>query len=187
MTKAKLKDTLRLIVRQYGFEQVDQSLREIRLADRQLKSSKQSKVLSDKKSVTKPLNKRAKVNAPEYVAKMELSSKKKPIATELAKRFENKAFLPTFGDIRNFCQIYGIDEPASKSRVSAIPRVFKFIATMKTDEIQRILDDGMFSGPSRLGPIADAIRRNGRNTRSYTSANSHSSSSSTHKAPGDLT
>ena len=32
MTKAKLKDTLRLMVHQYGFEQVDRSLREIRLA-----------------------------------------------------------------------------------------------------------------------------------------------------------
>ena len=169
MSKAKLKDTLRLIVRQYGFEQVDRSLREIRLADRQFKSSKQNKVLSDNEVKTKPQTKRAKVNAPEYVAKMELSSEKKPMAVELAKRFENKAFLPTFGDIRNFCQIYGIDEPASKSRAGAIPRVFKFIATMETDEIQRILDDGMFSGPSRLGPIADAIRRNGRAARTYSS------------------
>ena len=167
MTNAKLKDTLRLIVRQYGFDQVDRSLREIRLADRQHKSSKQSNVLSGNEAVKKPLKKRTKVNAPEYVAKMELSAEKKPIAVELANRFENKAFLPTFGDIRNFCQIYGIDEPASKSRASAIPRVFKFIATMETDEIQTILDDGMFSGPSQLGPIADAIRRNGRAARSY--------------------
>ena len=170
MTKTKLKDTLRLIVRQYGFEQVDQSLREIRLADRQLKSSKQSKVLSDNEVMPKPQTKRAKVNALEYVAKMELSAEKEPIAIELANRFENKAFLPTFGDIRNFCQIYGIDEPASKSRASAIPRVFKFIATMETDEIQTILDDGMFAGPSRLRPISDAIRRNGRAARTYSSS-----------------
>ena len=168
MTNAKLKDTLRVIVSQYGFEQVDRSLREIRFADRQPKSSKQNKVLSDNEAVTKPQKKRTKVNAPEYVAKMELSAEKEPIAVELANRFEDKAFLPTFGDIRNFCQIYGIDEPASKSRASAIPRVFKFIATMETDEIQTILDDGMFSGPSRLRPISDAIRRNGRAARTYT-------------------
>ena len=70
--------------------------------------------------------------------------------------------MPTFGDIRIFCEVYGIDEPASKSRASAIPRIFKFIATMSSDEVQGILDDGMFSGPSRVGPIADAIRENGR-------------------------
>ena len=170
MNTAKLKDTLRLIVRQYGFEQVDRSLREIHLADRQLKSSKQGRVSADNDTATMPEKKRAQVNAPEYVSKMELSSEKEPIVVELAKRFENKAFLPTFGDIRNFCQIYGIDEPASKSRVSAIPRVFKFITAMEASEIQKILDDGMFSGPSRLGPIADAIRRSGRASRSYTSS-----------------
>ena len=82
--------------------------------------------------------------------------------TELAQRFHSKSFLPTFGDIANFCQTYNIDVPASKSRASAIPRVFKFIAAMEADEIQRMLDEGMFSGPARLGPIADAIRRNGR-------------------------
>ena len=40
-----------------GFEQVDRSLREIRLADRQHKSSKQSKVLSDNKASDKSLKK----------------------------------------------------------------------------------------------------------------------------------
>ena len=29
---------------------------------------------------------------------------------------------------------------------------------MDTEAIERILDEGAFSGPSRLGPIADAIR-----------------------------
>ena len=81
---------------------------------------------------------------------------------ELAARFERKAFLPTFGDIRHFCHTYGIDEPASKSRASAIPRVFKAIAAMEAEDIQRMLDDGMFSGPSRLAPIADAIRRSSK-------------------------
>lgn len=170
MTETELKDTLRSIVHQYGFEQVDRSLREIHLADCQLKSSKQGKMSADNETATTPEKKKAQVNAPEYVAKMELSSEKEPIVVELAKRFDNKAFLPTFGDIRNFCQIYGIDEPASKSRGSAIPRVFKFLAAMKANEIQKILDDGMFSGPSRLGPIADAIRRTGRASRSYKSS-----------------
>ena len=170
MTETELKDRLRSIVHQYGFEQVDRSLKEIHIAERQHKSSKQGRVSADNETATTPEKKRAQVNAPDYVAKMELSSEKEPIVVELAKRFENKAFLPTFGDIRNFCQIYGIDEPASKSRVSAIPRVFKFITAMKAGEIQRILDDGMFSGPSRLGPIADAIRRSGRASRNYKSS-----------------
>ena len=100
--------------------------------------------------------------APEYVANMDYDPEKRPALLELAKRFQDKSFLPTFGDIRNFCQTYGIDVPASGSRASAIPRVFRFIATMDGGKVQRIVDDWLFSGPARLGPIADAIRKNGR-------------------------
>ena len=89
---------------------------------------------------------------------MELPSDKLSAMTELAERFQRKSFLPTFGEIINFCQIYDFEAPASKGRANAIPKVFKLIAGMETEEVQRILDDGMFSGPSRLGPIADAIR-----------------------------
>ena len=108
----------------------------------------------------------SKLNATEYAAKMELPPDKQSAIVKLAERFERKAFLPTFGDIANFCQMHDINVPASKTRANAIPRVFKFLATdTEVDELQRILDDGMFSGPSRLGPIADAIRQNGRASR----------------------
>ncbi len=172
MTEAKLKDTLRSMVSQYGFEQVDRSLREIGFSYRQPDSSKPNSTPPDNGEATQPKKKRAKVTAPQYVAKMNLSSEKEPAAVELAKRFEDKSFLPTFGDIRNFCQVYGIAEPTSKSRASAIPRVFKFIAAMESDDAQKILDYGMFSGPSRLGPIADAIR-------AYAPARERASSTST--------
>lgn len=162
MTHTRLEHTLRSMVRQYGFEQVDQCLHEIGLPEHQSVDSKGNTRPPDGCVALGIGNKRAKVTAPEHVAKMELPLEKEPAIVALANRFQDKSFLPTFGDIANFCQIYGIDEPASKSRASAIPRVFKFIASMEANEIQRILDDGMFSGPSRLGPIADAIRRSGR-------------------------
>lgn len=164
----KLEAEMRSIVRRYGFEQVAYSLREI---ERQVGSSEEHCVSTDDTTATTHKGKRAKITATEYVSKLDFPLEKKPAMVELAERFQRKYFLPSFGDIANFCRIYGIDEPASKSRANAIPRVFKFIATMDTDNIQRILDEGMFSGPSRLGPIADAIRENGRsravNTREH--------------------
>ena len=158
MTESKyLKDMLCLMIDRHGPEQVNRALREIVSAHRRKNSTKaKASPKNSAKAKTK------KTTALEYVAKMDLPSEKKLVVAELAKRFEKKAFLPSFGDIRKFCRIYRIVEPASKSRVSALPRVFKFIATMETSKIQRILDDGLFSGPSRLGPIADAIMRNGR-------------------------
>ena len=160
MIDEKLGTTLRSLVRRYGFKQVDRSLHQIRVSEPRLEDNR----LHSKRaySVKTTKKKRRAVSAQEYVAKMDHDPEKRPAMSELAKRFQEKTFLPTIGDTRNFCQAYGIDEPASKSRTSAIPRVFKCMATMSTEEVRRILDGGMFSGPSRLGPIADAIRENGR-------------------------
>ena len=159
MAKASLRDTLRAMVLEYGFEQVDASLREIGFSGK----PKQKAGVSNGRAVTRVATRRKpKPTAPQYVASMELPPGKGPTVVELAERFQSKSFLPTFGDIVNFCRLHGIKEPASKSRTNAIPRVFKLLASMEANEIQRILDEGMFSGPSRLGPIADAIRHNGR-------------------------
>ena len=97
---------------------------------------------------------------------MELTSELRSVVLTLARRFDAKSFLPTCVDIRDFCGMYGIEAPASKSRVGAIPRIFKFVATMDLGELQRLLDEDAFSGPSRLGPISEAIRQNGRAARS---------------------
>ena len=160
-----LEDTTRALIQQYGSEQVQQCLEALtkaRLSGRDLENSNLSTRVLNENTRFKVRKRRSRPTAPDYVEKMPLPSEKRPSVTELATRFHDKSFLPTFGDIANFCQTYNIPEPASKSRASAIPRVFKFIATMEADEIQRILDEGMFSGPARLGPIADAIRSNGR-------------------------
>ncbi len=167
MTNANsnLKETLRGLVLQFGFEQVGRSLREIRNSELHVKSPKSRETPARSAGLTRPARKKPKVSAPEYVEKMKLDKDKEEVTIELATKFERKDFLPTFGDIDNFCQVYGIDTPVSKSRASSIPRVFKYIASMEPGEIRRIIEEGMFSGPSRLGPIADAIRRNGRARR----------------------
>ena len=152
MTQTRLESVLRSMVQRYGFEQVNESLQEIGT------SKSPTRLLADAQANKRP----PRITALQYVAKMDLPPDKKASVFELARRFDQKSFLPTTGDIANFCQIYRLDKPASKSRASAIPRVFKHIASMEADGIQRILDEGMFSGPSRLGPIADAIRSNGR-------------------------
>ena len=96
---------------------------------------------------------------------MNLSTERRTAVLALAGRFEGKSFLPTCADVRDFCETYDIEAPASKSRSDAIARIFKFVATMDVGELQRLLDENAFSGPSRLGPIAEAIRQNGRATR----------------------
>jgi hypothetical protein len=167
MTQAKLNETLSSIVREYGFEQVNQSLREIGLSECRTAGSEQSTAQKNGGGAAGPRRRTPTLTASEHVSRMELPTEKREGITELARRFEDKSFLPTFGDIANFCQIHGIDIPASKSRASAIPRVFRALASMDADDVRWMLDEGLFSGPSRLGPIADAIRRSGRARRSF--------------------
>ena len=167
MSKSELETTLRPIVQEHGLGNVLEALGKI--ASEYDTQSVSSLAINgvDKQAKPKKVRKRApKPNAAEYAAKMELPTDRREAVVTLADRFERRAFLPSFGDVVNFCETYGIDVPASRTRANAIPRVFKFLANeMDVDEVQRILDYEMYSGPSRLGPIADAIRRNGRASR----------------------
>ena len=176
MVDSKLEDTLRGMVRRYGFGKVSQSLWEMEPSSHRFEHSARSgrsKASSGNGSVARPGKRNVRVAAPEYVAKMDVSPEKRPLVAELARRFDDKSFLPSIGDVRNFCQIYRIDEPASGARASAIPRIFKFMAGMETDDIRKILDNGAFSGPSRLGPLADAIRGRARLRAPLRSPESH--------------
>ena len=157
MPNQKLHAALRPIVDEHGMGGVLKALGEIASSNARQEDGGKSK---PRRRKAKP-----KPSAPAYVAKMELSADRRQAVGELAERFERKDFLPSFGSVAHFCDAYGVDAPASRTRASAIPRVFKFIAGLDADEIQKISDSGMFAGPSRLGPIADAIRRNGRAAR----------------------
>ena len=176
LTEIEVRSGLLTLIGEHGIERVRASLTELDASERHIKkagrNAKQAKVAVRTPIRTRPGKSRA--NASQYVAKMDLESDRSASVIELADRFDNKTFLPTFGDIVNFCEIYRIDVPASRSRASAIPRVFKFLASMESHDIQQILKWGMFSGPSRLGPIADAIRRNGRAARARAAAGSRS-------------
>ena len=168
MTNPKLKSALRPIVRQYGLGTVIQSLGEMMVDSEFNQGSIESSEAPSGPAVpgkVRRSNTNSRVSATEYVSKLELPAEKKLALSVLAERFERKTFLHSFGDIDNFCQIYRIDVPKSRSRASAIPRVFKFLASMDRADIQRLLDYEMFSGPAQVAPIADAIRRNGRASR----------------------
>lgn len=160
MNERNLKSELSSMVRIYGIDRVFRSLEEIRTSN--VTADVVDPGRSRERRHPKTGRSRARPTALDYIDRMDVATTKKAALVELGRRFQNKTFLPNFGDIRNFCQIYGIEEPASKSRTSAMPRIFKFIAAMSVGDIRRMVDEDMFSGPSQLGPIAEAIRRSGR-------------------------
>jgi len=159
VTGDRLAASLRELVREHGLEQVSRSLDEISGLDGSARNAAPSTGRPAQRAAGKTDKRKRATTALERVKRMDLPSETADSVVELAKKFDEKSFMPTFGDIAHFCHVYNIDEPSSKSRSSAISRVFRAIAVMDAEDIQLLLDYGAFSGPSRLGPIADAISR----------------------------
>ncbi len=162
MRDTKLRDSLRSLVRQYGLDRVQENLRDVAASRDSTNRREPHREVDNADSATSKKKNRSRMNALECVAKMELDEETRTVLVELAELFESKSFLPSLGDVRNFYQIYRIDQAEPKSRRDSVARVFKFMATMEVAEIRRIATEGMFSGPSRLAPIADAIRSRSR-------------------------
>ena len=162
MRKEKsLREMLCALVLEYGGERVERALVEIReTTDDKTVRGRHSHARSNtilKSSAEPP--KRAKTTAPSYVSKMKVPADVMVPLEEVARRFDNKSFLPTYGEVRNFCEIHGVEVPSSRSRVATIPCIFKHLSQLTPQEIQLILETKSFSGPTQLAPIAAAIRR----------------------------
>lgn len=161
MKDPSLKTDLRSLVDRYGIERVSREVDKIAVSARRATDGKH--VLD--RATRENDRQKPRTTTPEYVGKMDISPDRRTAMLALAARFDEKSFLPAWADIRHFCEMYGIETPASKSRAGAIPRVFKFLAGMEPGELEKLLDRRAFSGPSRLGPIAEAIRQHGRAAR----------------------
>ena len=162
MSQRDLNETLQGLVRRHGISSVLHSLADIQA----------TLVHSSSPSRKRTYNAGSKLSAVEYVDKMTLPQEKSVAMMRAAQRFEEGGFLPCIADIREFCRIHNVELGKSASRVSSIPRVFTFLAAMDTAKVTKLLDEGAFSGPARLAPVADAIRnrpsKSGRNRSSET-------------------
>ena len=150
MAQDGLAETLHRLVVRHGMSSILRHLANIQSSLDQSSSSSPSR---------RPSNvPKRKVSAVDYVRRMTLPPDKAEVMHRAAEHFESKSFLPTIADVREFCRVHGVEPTKTASRVGSIPRVFTFLATMDIDRVTRILDEGPFSGPTRLAPIADAIR-----------------------------
>ena len=189
MSSSKLKDTLRPIVIRYGLERVRSCLRSMELeGDSPVRSGRatRDRLLLDKDETKMSKRKGSKATASDYVSKLDVPDEKRRLLADVATKFDRKLFLPTIGDIGNFCHVYGIEQPTSKSRAGVISRLFFHMAKMETEDVRKFLEDGMYSGPSQLGPISDAIRRtSSRNETSRVSSRPTQASSIQRPKIGD--
>ena len=149
MAQRDLTETLQGLVRRHGISSILRSLADIQATPNEHSSS------LPRKHTHKAGN---KLSAIDYVDKMTLPQEKTEVMRRAAQCFKDGEFLANIADIREFCRIHNVELGKSVSRQSSIPRVFTFLAAMDSAEITKLLDVGAFSGPTRLAPIADAIR-----------------------------
>lgn len=151
MADDSLQAALRPLVEQYGYASVNQALRDMKSSrTKNRRENLRPENLSSKR-------KKRTLNAVEYVLKMDLPSDRESILVRAADQFQRRLFLPTIGDIRNFWSVYRIETQMPSSRAVGIPKIFKFMSSMDPKEVARILNARAFSGPAKLGPIAEAI------------------------------
>lgn len=151
MPQQKLTETLQELVRRHGISSILQGLAEIH-------DSPEPPTLPSSPNRSRAPTAGKRKLAADYVARMSLPPEKADVMQRAAQRFDEGKFLPSIADIREFCRVYRVELAKSSSRASSIPRVFKFLVAMDIARVTRILDEGAFSGPARLAPIADAIR-----------------------------
>lgn len=83
--------------------------------------------------------------------------KKRESLSVLAERFDEKRFLPTMGDVRHFVEMRG-GSVRAKQRADAARSLLLLLSSMSVENLQKIIEADSYSGPSQLGPLADAIK-----------------------------
>lgn len=96
--------------------------------------------------------------AEDFVSGLSLPAVHKERLSTLSRLYDEGRFLPNAGQINNLFVSFGGAVPPVKGRKAAIPVVFRFLASCPTERLDRIIKDGLFAGPTELGPIADAIK-----------------------------
>jgi hypothetical protein len=112
-----------------------------------------------------------KLGAPErrssaaYVVRLNLPERRRALLLDMATLFDRRELLPTAADVRNFVQMRSGRRVDIKQRSDAFRRLVDVALDMPEDQLERFVKGGGHGGPSRLGPLSDAIKMAGEAAR----------------------
>lgn len=102
--------------------------------------------------------KRHKLSAIERVRNLvDLPEEKGLRIIEIAKRFDDKAFLPSIADVRDFLAMYGVANFNEKDRLNSFGKVLPVLQGMSLQELDVLTSGYAHLGASELGPLSAAI------------------------------
>ncbi|MEP7124975.1 MAG: hypothetical protein ABJE95_28860 [Byssovorax sp.] len=143
-----LKSLLVPLLREWGYDLVRQCLVEVHV-----EHTEQSTPTNDR-----PTGKEhRRLSASEIVERTEVDVARKKVLSLFATRFDAKTFLPSAADVRHFLDMRGQDPGVVKHRQDAFRKVLDVLLSMPDDELEHLQASNAHSGPTQLGPLADAI------------------------------
>jgi len=154
-----LKSLLAPLLQEWGYDTVRQCLAEIQAG--QVKND-----FSHVAQKRKPATDRRRPSAVEMVERHDATADQKEHLHALAARFDAKTFLPTASDVRHFLEMRGQDPGPVKQRQDAYRKVLDVLLNMADDELMLLQRSGTHAGPTRLGPLSDAIKATSAAVRS---------------------
>ena len=159
MQKNTLRKILSVLVDDFGYEEVRKSLDGL--------GSKTARVRAPGAPAGKRRGKpRTKPNAITAVESLSVVDEgKKNALIALARKFEEKAFMPNVNHVRAFLRQQGKDSSRIKSRQQAVSIVFKCLANWETQNLRKLNARGAYGGPKSLSVIAESIERAGQQNR----------------------
>ncbi|MGJ5083887.1 hypothetical protein [Bradyrhizobium sp. HKCCYLS3013] len=158
-SKTPLAPLMEVVVRSWGWKAVIEELQRIYVSDFEVASNELQELKPRRADTRKPKN------AVQQVNDIEVAGERKSILLAIAAKFEERAFLPSLSSIREFLAMRGLVGFSFRDRSTGFRLLLDVLKEAPLDDLRDLLGSAAFSGPSRLAPLAEAIRAAGRARR----------------------
>lgn len=159
MQKGTLQKLLSTLVDECGYDRVRKSLEDFAPPMAGSPASRDS-------SVKRPQRQRTKSTAVATVESLPLpDEEKKSVLRVLARKYEDKTFMPNVNHVRAFLEQEGEDTTRIKSRQQVVSTVFRRLAGWETQKLRELDARGLYGPPKSFSVIAKSIESFGQQSR----------------------
>jgi hypothetical protein len=159
--KRLLEDLLRTLIQEWGTEEVLSTLEQLRGGRHQSATNKLIFERRSNREFTRKSIGSKRPSATQQVAKLNESDERRETLMTIATKYDQKAFLPTTGDVKEFLAMLGAGTSAIKDRSDGFRQLLVSFMHLPSERLRHLANSSNFSGPAQLGPLSDAIRESG--------------------------
>jgi hypothetical protein len=106
-----------------------------------------------------------KPSAVQLVGKTNQPEGRREFLMVIAAKYDEKRFLPTLGDVREFLAMTGDRKRPIKDRSEGFRLLLDSTKDLPLEQLEHLAASSVFSGPAQLGPLSDAIAASGEARR----------------------